>query len=106
MIELNSTQFLGIVTLALTIAVTLAQGILKGIEFFITRRMAKNGDGPEGYAKQILEQLRLQNNNHLHTIEEKIQDGDNKIVKAIEVGNMQFQRMNELLIRLDEHLRK
>lgn len=76
------------------IAFTLSNGILKILEATVVKRMARNGDGPEGYAKRTLDELKLMNNNHLHTLEEKIVQGNKEIVGAIK--DMHIDLLKEL----------
>ena len=52
----------------------LAMGLLRLIEVLIVKYTGRNGDGPEGYAKKILSELQISNNNHLSHIYEALKE--------------------------------
>jgi hypothetical protein len=60
--------------------------------------------GPQvfnGKSVDILNELKLMNANHLHSIEEAIRDGNDKLVKEINGGNMKtVEMLSEICARL------
>ena len=63
-------------------------------EFFSYLKSRKNGsDNHIQHGKQIFDELQLMNNNHLHSIEEAIKDGNRDTVKAITDGNLKVVEM-------------
>ena len=61
-------------------------------EFFSYLKAKGNGNinSTGTHDKAILEQLQTMNNNHLHSVEEAIRDGNKEIVKAISDGNLRI----------------
>ena len=62
---------------------------------------ASNGSG--GYLNQaILKELQTMNTNHLHSLQEAINDGNNRIVDAINNGNIkQIELLGEIKGKLE-----
>ncbi len=57
-------------------------------EGFSYLKYKKNG-GSDSLNREIFDELKLMNNNHLHSIEKAINDGNADIVRAINDGNRQ-----------------
>jgi hypothetical protein len=71
-------------------------------EFFTYLKAKKNGNG-EGkvMSEAILTELQRMNNNHLHALQETIEEGNREIVKAINDGTI---KQIELLGRIEGKL--
>ena len=66
-------------------------------EFFAYLKTKKNGNGNgegQGLNQLILEQLQTMNSNHLHSIEDAINDGNQRLIDSMHQDNM---KMIELL---------
>lgn len=74
-------------------------------EFFsyLKSRKEGGGNGKEVYMNQaILKELQTMNTNHLHSLQEAINDGNNRIVDAINNGNSkQIELLGEIKGKLD-----
>lgn len=57
-------------------------------EFFGYLRTKKNGNN--GFNRQILEELRAMNINHLHAIEKAVKDGNDRLIETIHNDNMKI----------------
>jgi len=69
-------------------------------EFFSYLKSRKMTNSINGQ-KEVLEELKLLNSNHLHSIENAINSGNDRIIDAINNGN---QKVIELLGRIDGKL--
>ena len=72
-------------------------------EFFAFLKVKKNGTGGENHDKKVFDELKLMNENHLHSIEKAIVDGNREIVKAVTDGNREIA---SALGRIEGGLRK
>lgn len=76
-------------------------------DFFNWLKGRKNGNNHTPYGEthfiKMYEELKLMNENHLHSIENAINDGNREIVKAINDGNL---RIIESLGEIKGNLRK
>lgn len=71
--------------------------------FAYLRSRKDGGKDTEFNSKAILDELVKMNNNHLHSLEDAIQNGNKEIVKAITDGNF---KMVEILGEIRGSLRK
>ena len=61
-------------------------------------KQKKNGNGGE---QAILKQVQMMNENHLHTIENTIRDGNDRVVKAItDNGTSVLEKLSEICGKL------
>jgi len=74
--------------------------LIKEVFNFLKTRKNSNLNGTD---KQILEALRLQNENHLHTIQKGMNDGFNRMIDCY---NDKSDKMIELLARIEGRLSK
>ncbi len=84
-------------------AVTLiALFLLKEVFAYLKNRKEGNGNGKEGLLNQsILNELQRMNNNHLHTIDETLKAGNERLIDVIHADNT---RMIEILGEIKGHL--
>ncbi len=71
-------------------------------EFFTYLKSRKNSPG-NGFSKQILEELKTQNQNHLHTINQEMNTGFDRLAEIIHTDNT---KIIELLARIEGRLSK
>lgn len=73
-------------------------------EFFGYLRAKKlDGSASNGYGKAIFQELQSMNQNHLHSLEKAINDGNDRLISEIHADN---SRMIELLGRIEGKLGK
>ncbi|OGY26502.1 MAG: hypothetical protein A2Z24_00840 [Candidatus Woykebacteria bacterium RBG_16_44_10] len=57
------------------------------VKEFFQYLKSKNGNGSNGFNKAIFDELKKMNSNHLHSIEETLRTGNERLVDAINTGN-------------------
>lgn len=70
-------------------------------ETFAFLKSKKNADGP--VMAGIFKELQTMNNNHLHTLQDTVENNNKELIRAIDDGNRQ---MIEILGRIDGKLSK
>lgn len=60
---------------------------IKEVFAYLKTRKSNNGHDDLGWLKKVFDELQLMNENHLHSIEKAIVDGNREIVKTISDGN-------------------
>lgn len=80
-----------------TVIVTLA------FLFVIYESQKQKKNGINGKSGDILNELKLMNSNHLHSIENAIRDGNEKIITAINGGNTEvIGKLSEICGKLSK----
>ncbi|MEX2053929.1 MAG: hypothetical protein WD883_00015 [Candidatus Colwellbacteria bacterium] len=62
---------------------------LVGIREFFSYLKTRNG-GNGGDNESVLQELRKTNNNHLHSVEDAIREGNKELIKAVSDGNLRI----------------
>lgn len=73
-------------------------------EFFTYLKQKKSTEAnPSIMSEQIFQELQTMNNNHLHSIQDAIQDGNNRLIDTINHGN---NKMIEVLGRIEGRIQR